>query len=101
MGMLYEDYIDSDEMVALSEIWIDSSNVPHMDNDKLWELRNHDAKNNYMIEDIESIIKNFLLLDAIEQHQVSYLIEMLDVGNEKEKRIILESLGLENITKNE
>lgn len=53
-----------------------------------------------MIENVEFIIKQFVSLNEIEKHQVSYLIEMLDVGSEKEKRIIIESLGLENLTKN-
>jgi len=50
-----------------------------------------------MIDNIESIIKQFLLLNDIEKRQVSYLIETLNSRRESEKCIIIESLGLEHL----
>ena len=50
-----------------------------------------------MIENIERIIKEFLLLNDIEQHQVYYIIKVLETGNKSEKRIICESIGLEKL----
>ena len=52
-----------------------------------------------MIEDIESIIKNFLLLNDVKKYQVSYIIETLNSGSGNEKRIMLESLGLDHLIK--
>ena len=54
-------------------------------------------KEQNMIENIERIIKEFLLLNDIEQHQVYYIIKVLETGNENEKRIICESIGLEKL----
>lgn len=49
-----------------------------------------------MIENIESIIKSFLLLNNAERCQVSYLIDIINTGTESEKNMVIASLGLNN-----
>lgn len=92
--------INNEEMAALNEVWMDTYSeydTFHEKSCKQRKIQNPDFNNE---KDMESIIKNFLLLNDIKKYQVSYILETLNIGNENEKLIILESLGLNHLIKN-
>ena len=99
--MMDRDIIDVDEMNAMNETFDCSCKLQRTSNSEVYKSFENLSKNDIetnSIKKVESLIKNFLLLSKADKHNVSYIIELLETSNEKEKRTILQSLGLKYCT---